>query len=121
MALTEYVDTTGLTWLHWLAGALALVSGVIHLALGVMFFPQGTAIAFLFAGAGFIGGLILGLVNYRRRLLYLVGTVFVALQIVAFYFVNYLNQPAFSPIEVTDKVAQVVLIAVLIVLYRGEP
>ena len=120
MALTDRVETAGLTWLHWLAGALALVSGVVHLVLGVMFLPQGTAIAFLLAGVGFLGGLVLALVDYRRRLLYLVGVVFVAAQIVAYYFINYLNQPAFSAIEVIDKVAQVVLVVVLLVLYRRE-
>lgn len=120
MALTDYFETAGLTWPHWLAAALALVSGVIHLVLGVMFFPQGTAIAFLLAGVGFFGGLVLALLNYRRQLLYLVGVVFVAVQVVAFYFINYRNQPAFSLIEGIDKVAQVVLIVVLIVLYRRE-
>lgn len=120
MALTDHLETTGLTKLHWLAGALALVSGVIHLVLGVMFFPDATAIAFLLAGLGFFGGLALALVDYRRQFLYLVGVVFVAAQIVAFYFINYQNQPAFSPVEVIDKVAQVVLIVALIVLYRRE-
>ena len=120
MALTDRVETAGLTWLHWLAGALALVSGVVHLVLGVMFIDQPNGVPFVLAGLGFFGGVALALVDYRRRLLYLVGILFVAVQIVAYYFINYLNQPAFSPIEVVDKVAQVVLVVVLVVLYRRE-
>lgn len=120
MAITDRIDTSSLTWLHWLAGVLALLSGIIHLVLGIQFFPQGTAIAFILAGLGFLGGIVLGLIDYRRQLLYLVGVVFVVAQIVAFYFINYLNQPAFSPVEVIDKVAQVILIVLLVVLYRRE-
>ena len=120
MSVTDRIDTSSLTWMHWLAGALALISGIIHLVLGVRFIEDPTGIPFILAGLGFIGGVILGLFDYRRRLLYLVGVVFVAAQIVAYYFINYLNQPAISPVEAIDKVAQVVLIVLLVVLYRRE-
>ena len=120
MSVTDRIDTSSLTWMHWLAGALALLSGVIHLVLGVMFIDQPNGVPFILAGLGFFGGVALALVDYRRRLLYLVGVVFVAAQIVAYYFINYLNQPTISPVEAIDKVAQVVLIVLLLVLYSRE-
>lgn len=120
MALSDRIETASLTWMHWLAGALALLSGIVHLVLGIQFWGDPTSGPFVLAGLGFFGGVLLALMDYRRRLLYLVGVVFVAAQIVAFYFINYLNQPAFSTVEVVDKVAQVVLIVLLVGLYRQE-
>ena len=118
MSVTSQIKTASLTGLHWLAVALSLLSGVVHLVLGVMFFPQGTAIAFLLAGIAFLVAVGLFLRNYRRRLLYAVGVPFVLVQIILYYWINYRNQPAISPVEAVDKVAQLVLIVVLVVLYR---
>lgn len=118
MSVTSQIETASLTGLHWLAVVLSLLSGVIHLVLGVMFFPQGTAIAFVLAGIAFLVAVGLFLRNYRRRLLYAVGVPFVLVQIVLYYWINYRNQPAISPVEAVDKVAQLVLIVVLVVLYR---
>lgn len=118
MSVTSQIETASLTGLHWLAVVLSLLSGVIHLGLGVMFFPQGTAIAFVLAGIAFLVAVGLFLRNYRRRLLYAVGVPFVLVQIVLYYWINYRNQPAISPVEAVDKVAQLVLIVVLVVLYR---
>lgn len=112
--------TDSLTGLHWVGVVLALVSGVIHLALGVMFFPGLQPVAFLLAGLGFLGAVVLLLIDYRRRLLYAVGVPFVALQILLYLWLNQRVQPAVSPIEAVDKVAQVLLIVVLVVLYRRE-
>lgn len=120
MSITDRIDTSSLTWMHWLAGALALLSGVIHLVIGVRFIDQPTGVPFILAGLGFFGGVGLALLDYRRRLLYLVGVVFVLAQIVAYYYINYLNDPAISPVEGIDKAAQVVLIVLLVVLYRQE-
>lgn len=114
------LETASLTPLHWLAVALAIVTGVIHLALGVLFFPGAQPIAFLLAGLGFFGWVGLFLLDYRRRLLYLGGIPFVALQIVLWLLINQRPEPAISPVEAIDKAAQVILIVVLIVLYRRE-
>ena len=120
MALTDNIETTSLIWMHWLAGALAIVSGVVHLVLGVISPFGGLAIAFVLAGLGYFGGVFLALVDYRRPLLYLVGVVFTLAQIVAYYFLNYVNQPEISTIEGVDKAAQVLLIVLLLLLYRRE-
>lgn len=120
VTVIDRVETASFTWLHWVAGGLALLSGGIHLALGVIFWPQVTAIAFVLAGLGFVGGLILALLEYRRRQLYLAGIVFVTLQIVLYYWINYRADPPISPVEGIDKAVQVLLIVHLAVFYRRE-
>lgn len=121
MALTDRIETASLTGMHWLAGLLALVTGVIHLVLGVGSLSMGTglAVAFLLAGLGYLGGLVLALVDYRRPLLYLVGVLFTALQVVLYYVMNYTND-GISTVEGVDKAVQLLLIVLLLVLYRRE-
>lgn len=109
------LQTESLTTIHWAGIVLAVVTGVLHLVLGVSFISEPMGWAFLFAGVGFLGGIAALLVDYRRRLLYLLGIPFTAGQIVAWYVVN---APDFSVLGYVDKVAQVLLIAVLVVLYR---
>lgn len=119
MVLSQ-LETETLTPLHWAAVALAVVTGIVHLAIGVMFFPGAQPVAFLLAGLGFFGAVVLFLIDYRRRLLYLVGVPFTALQIVLYLWLNYRVDPAVSPIEGIDKAVQVLLIVALVVLYRRE-
>lgn len=114
------LDTESLTALHWIAVGLTIVTGVVHLALGVMFFPGALPVAFLLAGFGFFGGIVLFLRGYRRRLLYLVGIPYVALQIVLYLLINQTADPAVSPVEGIDKAAQILLIVLLVVLYRRD-
>lgn len=113
------LETASLTPLHWVAISLAIVTGVVHLVLGVGFLPHWMGIAFVLAAGGFFGAVVLVLVGYRRRLLYLVGIPYTGVQIVLWYA---LNRPAsvadVSAVEAIDKIAQVALIVALIVLYR---
>lgn len=109
--------TESLSSLHWLGIALAVVTGVIHLYLGALFITSPMGWSFLAAGVGFLGGVAAVLVDYRRRLLYLLGVPFTAGQIVAWYVVN---APDFSALGYLDKVVQIALIVVLVVLYRQE-
>jgi hypothetical protein len=110
--------TDSLSQLHWVGIALAAVTGVIHLVLGVSFITEPLGWSFIIAAVGYFGGIAGVLVDYRRRLLYLLGIPFTAGQIVAWYVVN---APDFSPLGIGDKVVQVVLIVVLALLYRQEP
>lgn len=114
------IKTESLTALHWLAIVLAAVSGAIHFVLGVQFFPGAQPVAFLLAGLGFFGAIVLFLLDYRRRQLYLVGIPFIALQVILWLWLNQRVQPAISPIEGIDKLSQVLLIATLVILYRRE-
>ncbi|MFC7042338.1 DUF7475 family protein [Halonotius sp. GCM10025705] len=101
----------------------AVVSAVIHLRLGVGFIDSTLGISFILAGLGFFGVVALVLINYRRRTVYAVGVPFTAIQIVLWYVFNFAAGDKAFPADVgtlgaIDKVAQVVLIAVLIVLLR---
>ncbi|MFC7135840.1 DUF7475 family protein [Halobaculum litoreum] len=111
------LHTESMTGLHWLGVAMAAISGVIHLFLGVSFIDQGLGIAFLVAGVGFLVGAGAVLVDFRRRLFYAVGVPFTLGQIVIWLAVTPADE-YLSPIGITDKVAQAVLIVVLVVLYR---
>jgi len=113
------IRTESLTGLHWVGVALAAITGVIHLVLGAGFLANSLgnpiAWAFLVAGVGFLAGIAGVLGGYRRRLLYLMGIPFTAGQVVIWYAIN---APDLSPLGIGDKIVQILLIAVLIVLYR---
>ncbi|MFA9428317.1 hypothetical protein [Natronorubrum sp. A-ect3] len=121
MAISSRVSSVNLTGLEWLAVGFVVVTGVIHLGLGIAFLPDPLAVAFVLAGAGFAGALVLFLLGIRRQLLYLIGVPFVGAQIVAWYVIA---QPTGSgdvgPLEAIDKVVQLSLIVVLLVLYSRE-
>lgn len=114
--------TESLSSLHWAGVVLAAVTGVIHLVLGVSFIDSPLGWSFLVAGFGFLGGVAALLVDYRRRLLYLLGIPFTAGQIVAWYVVNapQFGGTGFGTLGYVDKVVQVLFIVVLVVLYRQE-
>ncbi|UPM42751.1 DUF7475 family protein [Halocatena salina] len=113
------IDTESLTTAHWIAIGLSIITGVIHLVLGVMSFPGVLPVTFLLAGMGFFVGIGLLLWGYRRSL-YVIGVPFVAVQIVLYLWINQRSDPAVSPIEGIDKIAQLLLIGVLVVLYRRD-
>lgn len=120
-------ETESLTRLHWLGIALAAITGAVHLALGVLFldFAAGVLapenaqpLSFVLAGVAFFVASLLVLVDYRRKLLYLVGIPFTAIQVVLYFVLNWPD--VLSPAGIGDKVVQVALIVVLVVLYRRE-
>jgi hypothetical protein len=116
-----WLELDSLTTLHWIGINLALISAVVHLVFGVMFLPNVMGVLFLLATGGFLGAIVLLLVGYRRRLLYLVGIPFTGIQIVAWYAVNQPTGPAdIGPAGAIDKIAQLLLIVVLVVLYRWD-
>lgn len=117
MARTDRrLDTESLTPLHWVGIAAAVVTAGVHLFLGVQDITGAFGISFLAAAAGFLAGIAAILVDYRRRLVYLLGIPFTIAQIVMWFVLNQPIPPV-SAIEAVDKVAQVVLVAVLAVLY----
>lgn len=116
--------TASLTGVHWIGIFAALVSGAIHLLLGIRFIPSGLGISFILAGLGFLGAIALVVLGYRRRLVYGVGIPFVLIQLVLWYVVNFANGPKSFPADIgtlgaIDKIAQLVLIGILIVLLRS--
>jgi len=117
------VDIGSLNALHWVGIVAALVTAAVHLRLGVGGLPLPLRISFLLAGLGFIGAIVLVLLDYRRRTVYAVGIPFTLVQIVLWYALNFAGGTKSFPADVgtlgaVDKVAQVVLIAVLVALLR---
>ncbi|MFC5366506.1 DUF7475 family protein [Salinirubrum litoreum] len=126
-ATDSRVATESLSGLHWAGAALAVVSGVIHLVLGAVSLlggDVGFGVAFLLAGIAFLVAVGLLVIDYRRPVLYAVGVPFTAVQILAWYWLNYgstgRSLGSVGGIEIADKLAQVLLIVVLVVLYRRE-
>ena len=120
---TEFVDSGALGPLHYAGVSLAVVTGVIHLRLGVGFAPSPLGLSFLFAGVVFLAAGAAVVANYRRGLLYRLGIPFTAGQIVLWYYVNFAAGTKAFPADVgtlgaVDKVAQVVLLVVLALLLR---
>ena len=116
-------DPGSLNGLAYVGIIAAIVSAIIHLRLGVGFLSSPLGISFVLAGLGFFGAVALVLLNYRRRTVYAVGVPFTAIQIVLWYAFNFAAGDKAFPADVgtlgaVDKLAQVVLIVVLIVLLR---
>jgi len=120
------LDTASLGALHWIGILAALVSAAVHLLLGVrmsLSAPSAMGVSFVLAGVGFLGAIALVLLDYRRRAVYALGIPFTLVQLVAWYYVNFAAGPKSFPAEIgtlgaADKVAQVVLVAVLVALLR---
>lgn len=113
-------ETASLTAVHWLAIALAALSGLIHLLLAVIVPWTALRVSFLLAGLGFLGAIALVLLNFRRRLLYLIGIPFVGVQIVLWYLVVEPTVATLHVLDVVDKVAQALLIVLLVYLYATD-
>lgn len=119
------LDIGSLTPVHWAGIIAALVSAGIHLRLGVGNLPSGLGVSFLLAGLGFIVAVGLVAAGYRRRTVYALGVPFTLVQIVAWYWVNFAAGPKAFPSDIgtlgaVDKVAQLILLGVLVLLLRGE-
>lgn len=115
------LEVDSLTTLHWIGINLTLITAVVHLIIGLSFFPSAGGILFLLAAGGFVGALGLLFVDYRRRLLYAVGVPYTAIQIVAWYVIQQPAGPADIGLPaVIDKLAQLALIGVLITLYSWD-
>ena len=119
-ALADRLELDSLTTLDWIGIVLALITATVHFVIGVTFFPQPLAILFLLATGGFLGAIVLLLVDYRRPLLYLVGIPYTGVQIVAWYVINRPGLADIGPATAIDKVTQLVLIVVLVLLYQWE-
>ena len=116
------LQTDSMTTVHWTGVVLALLSGVIHLGLGAGFLPSGLGIAFVLAGLGFVGAVALVLLDYRRRLVYLVGVPFTGVQMAIWYQVQVVQRGFLNlgTLDYVDKIVQGLLILVLLYLIRED-
>lgn len=99
--------------IHFLAVGLILFSAAVHLYL---YFQHGELLMLL-AGAGFLGAVVLFFLGFSRRILYLVGVAFVAVQLVLW---AVSGMPHLQSYGLLDKIAQVLLLGVLGYLLWGE-
>lgn len=113
-------DTSSLTPIHWLAIALAAVSGAIHLLLAGIVPDVALRASFLVAGLGFFTGIALVLVNYRRPVVFLLGIPFTAGQIALWYAIVEPTLGTLGVLDAIDKLAQLVLVVLLVGLYVRE-
>ncbi|MCH7659336.1 MAG: hypothetical protein IH933_01715 [Euryarchaeota archaeon] len=109
--------TDSLTPVHWLAIGLAALSGAIHLVLAIIVPIPALRVGFLLAGGGFFCGIALVLANYRRTVLYAVGIPFTGGQIVLWYVLVGPTPATIELLDAIDKLAQVVLLGLLVLLY----
>lgn len=95
---------------------LIVITGVLHVYAGIV---EGR-IPVALAGVGYAGALVLFFLGYRRRLLYLIGIPYTAVQFPLWI----VAKSEYGMIDYVGKAVQVVLILVLIYLYlntRSEP
>jgi hypothetical protein len=113
-------ETASLTAVHWIALALAALTGAIHLLLAAVYPGLALRVSFLLAGLGFFGAIGLFLLDYRRRLLYLLGVPFTGAQVVLWYVIVQPTPGTLYALDAVDKTAQILLIALLAYLYATE-
>lgn len=120
------LEISSLRSLHWVGVVAAVVTAVVHLALGVTMVPSTLGVSFVLAGLGYLGGVTLLLLNYRRRAVYAVGVPFTLVQILLWYYINFATTTRVFPTHISatgvvDKGAELVLVAVLVaLLWNGD-
>lgn len=110
------IRTETLEPVHWAVIGLATISGLVHLGLGIMYIEDILGISFLMAGIGFAVGIGCILIDYRRRLVFILGIPFVGAQIISWIVIAQPTLGTVSPVEIADKLAQVTLIILLVYL-----
>lgn len=107
---SRLLDTESIPGLGWLALLLVFVTGVLHIYSGVI---EGR-IPVALAGVGFLGAIVLYLINYRRRFLYIGGALYTAIQIPLWYVVK---AGEYTVVGYVDKAVQAALVLLLVYLY----
>ncbi|WP_310676991.1 hypothetical protein [Natronomonas sp.] len=92
---------------------MVVTTGVLHVYAGIV---EGR-IPVALAGVGYAGALVLFFLDYRRRLLYLIGIPYTAVQIPIWL----VAKSEYGVVDYVDKAVQVILILVLVYLYLNTP
>ena len=100
---------------HWAVIGLALLTGVIHLYVGMLADP-GFAPAFYAAGVGWFLGAAVFLTSFWRRWMYLLAAAYAVVQI-GFWVLSGFQ---FLTVGVVDKLAELAFLALVLVLYRDR-
>ena len=101
--------------LGWVVVGLIVLTGIFHVYAGLV---EGR-VPVTIAGVGFLGAIVLYLMDYRRRLLYAVGILYTAVQFPLWYVANV---GEFTTLGFVDKAVQIVIITLLAyLLWRSRP
>lgn len=101
--------------LGWVVVGLVFLTGAFHIYAGLV---EGQ-IPVALAGIGFLGAIVLYLMDYRRRLLYAVGILYTAVQFPLWYVAKV---GAFTTVGYVDKAVQIAIITLLAyLLWRSRP
>lgn len=104
------LETSSISTIQWVAMVLVALTGVLHVYAGVIEGAPPVGIA----GVGFFGAIVLFLADHRRRLLYLIGIPYTAVQIPLWYAIK---AGEYTMVGYVDKAIQVLLVVVLLYLY----
>ena len=99
--------------LDWIGCVLAVLLGVVYLYLGFGDFPETLGIAFVLAGVGYFGAVVLALIDYRRRLVYRMGIGYNALLFVLYFVINGIDVSELIGLAGIVKLAQAVFVVLL--------
>lgn len=103
----------------------AAVSSYIHLVLGYRVgFGSLLGLSLFLAGLVFLAGIFLEFKEYLKGFMYLLGILFIFIQILAWYWINGISLElipfGLSSYDLYDKLAQLVLVFVLLKLYLAD-
>lgn len=102
-----------LTPLYLIGIILAAITGAVHLWLGI----EKSSLALFVAGIGFAVGIIAVIADVRRETVVKLGIPFTATQTI-YYLATHYEQITW--VSATDKIVQIVLITVLILIDRRK-
>lgn len=107
------LERDAMATLDWIEVALAVLLGIAYLPIALNEIPSAIGIAFLLAGLGYFGAVVLVLAGYKRRRVYAVGIGY-NLLLIGLYFL--IQDPTIPLSWLTDLVGVVKLGQALFVL-----
>lgn len=110
------IQTDSLTALDGFAIGLTATTGLVHLRLFFKMPSTVLGISWLLAGLGFFGAIVLAVLGYRRRLLYLAGIPYTGAQIILYFYLNNPPLPLLMTTAFVDKTIQLVLLIIFLIL-----
>jgi hypothetical protein len=110
------LERDAMATLDWIGVGLAVLLGLSYLPIAIGLLPSGLGIAFVLAGLGYFGAVVLVLAGYRRRQVYAVGTGYNALLIALYFLVNPEPISGLAGLAGAVKLGQVLFIVLLAVL-----
>ncbi|MFH5801966.1 hypothetical protein [Haladaptatus sp. CMAA 1911] len=102
--------------LEWIGVVLSVLMGLTYFFEAAESLPSMLGLSFLLAGLGYVGAIVLALVDFRRSLLYVAGVVYNLLLIGVYFLIRGVNDPELVGPHGAAKLLQVVFVILLLVL-----